>query len=62
MSQSWHLCPFKEIVSHGGIKFKKIPALRDKVGIILVLHGRRKCDDDLYPAQGEKFRVAFVLS
>jgi hypothetical protein len=42
MSQSWHLCPFKGIVSHGGIRFKKIPALQDEVGIVLVLDGRRK--------------------
>jgi hypothetical protein len=36
------LCPFKGIVSHGGIKFKKIPALWDEVDIVLVLHDKRK--------------------
>jgi hypothetical protein len=36
--------------------------LRDEVGIVLVLHGRRKRDNDVYPTQEEKFRVAFVLS
>jgi hypothetical protein len=50
MSQSWHLCPLKGIVSYDDIKFKKIPALRDEVGIVLVLHGRRKFNDDVYPA------------
>jgi hypothetical protein len=57
MSQFWHLCPFKEIISHDGKKFEKIPAWRGKVsivlvlinpawwmkfGIVLILHGRRK--------------------
>jgi hypothetical protein len=47
MSQSWYLCPFKEIISHGGKKFiivsawqkkfEKIPAWQGKVDIVLML-------------------------
>jgi hypothetical protein len=52
MSQSWDLCPFKGIISYGEKKFvkvlawreklEKIPVWRGKVGIVLILHGRRK--------------------
>jgi hypothetical protein len=62
MSQSWHLCPFKGIISYGGKKFvivsawrekfEKIPVWRGKVGIVLVL---------INPAWREKFGIVLIL-
>jgi hypothetical protein len=62
MSQSWHLCPFKGIISHGGKKFMIVPAWREKseeipawwgkVGIIFML---------INPAWREKFGIILIL-
>jgi hypothetical protein len=62
MSQSWYLCPFKEIISHGGKKFvivpawrkefEKIPAWWGKVDIVLML---------INPAWREKFDIVLIL-
>jgi hypothetical protein len=62
MSKSWHLCPFKEIISHGGKKFMIVPAWREKFEKITAWRGKVSIVFMLInPTWWEKFSIVLIL-